>query len=296
MNYILFPDLPQIRASNCGISILNPGWIHPNRKLSTSVLILGRKSQAEIIEENTSLIIEPDTFVLLPAERNHYGTKPITHTTSYFWMHFETSSPPVVLPEKEALSILRNPNSHKEFLANSIILPQQITTKDPKMFQESFHDLLYEQERPSFTGIKMQLLFQLLLITLTETVLSEINDKNYDESKYNAVYLTIQTIHENLTHTNFSVKSLSEHVQYNPDYLGRIFKTRIGKSISEYINDQRIKYAVCLLIETNNTIDSIAYDSGFNSTRNFLRQFKVRKGETPSDLRQKNRQMHITNR
>ncbi len=285
-----------MRASNCGIAILNEGWVHPTRNLNTSVLILGKKSTAGITDEGDALTVEPGKFVLLPAERTHRGTRPIREAASYFWMHFSTAEPPVAMGEREALRVLNDPEAVARELSDALLLPQEIALDEPKVFLDLFHDLLFEQERPSFTGQKMQYLFKLMLINLNETVLANFVDEKYDSTRYSLIYAAIQAIHENITDGNFSVKNLSDHLNYNPDYLGRIFKARMGRSLGDYIIDQRIKYATCLLEESNNTIDSIAYDSGFNSTRNFIRQFKARKGETPTESRQRYRTMHVTNR
>lgn len=296
MNYILLPGVSSLQALNCGIAILNPGWIHPSRTLSSSVLILGKKGAADIREENEVLRVMPDTFVLLTAGRHHEGNAPIETTASYLWMHFETRENPEILDEQYALSVLEDENLRRSVLADSLLLPQSLSLKDAKLFHELFHDLLYVQERPSFTAQKMQLLFRLMLIHLNESVLNDSVDDAYESTRYNLIYAVIQIIHENFTDGNFSVKKVSDLVQYNTDYLGRVFKLRMGKSLGDYITDQRIKYAVALLIESNSTVETIAYDSGFNSTRNFIRQFKARKGETPSELRQRHRTMHITNR
>lgn len=296
MKFVLLPRLAELRASNCGIAILNPGWIHPTRKLNTSVLILGKKAKTEIIEEDGGLTVEPGKFVMLSAERTHRGKCPITEPTSYFWMHFSTAEPPLVLQEDQALRILRDQGTVRHALSNSLLLPQEIPLGEPKVFLDLFHDLLFEQERPSFTDQKMQYLFKLLLINLNETVLADYVDEKYDSTRFSLIYAAIQAIHESFTDGNFSVKTLSDRMSYNPDYLGRIFKNRMGRSLGDYIIDQRIKYATCLLEESNNTVDSIAYDSGFNSTRNFIRQFKARKGVTPSESRLRHRTMHVTSR
>ena len=295
MKYVLLPQISRLESHNCGIAILKPGWSHPSRTLKTSVLILGKKGHVEIQEENETLHVTQNTFVLLSAGRHHEGVKAIEESASYFWMHFETAEQPVILNAQRALSIWSTPELLKETLQDALLLPQNITLKDTKSFLDIFHDLLYIQERPSFIQSKMQLLFRLMLINLNETVLSEKIDDTYDPTRYSIMYTIIQKIHENFTDTNFSMKMLSELVHYNADYLGRIFKNRMGRSIGDYITDQRIKYAVTLLVESNATVETVAYDCGFYSCRNFIRQFKARKRETPTELRQRYRAMHVTN-
>lgn len=296
MKFILFPKLTQLYAENCGIAILNPGWIHPIRKLSTSVLILGKKSKVEIIEETEKLSIEPEKVVILTADRTHAGSKKISESASYYWMHFSCAETPRVLDEEEALSILCDEDAVRVRLDDALLIPQEMNLKESKKFLDLFRDILFEQEQPSFTRYKLQLLFKMMMISINESVLSDYIREKYDANRYIFINPVIQTILENYTDGNFSVKALSDKTNYNPDYLCRMFKARMGRSLSDYIIDQRIKYAVCLLVETNNTVDSVAHDCGFNSARNFIRQFKSRKGETPSELRLRHRTMHVTNR
>ena len=296
MRFVLFPKLSELYANNCGIAILNPGWIHPARNLDTSVLILGKKSKVEITEETENLTVEPEKFVILTAERPHRGTKNIIDPASYYWMHFSCAEVPRVLNETEALEILGDQTRVQSDLDDALLLPQEIPLRESKKFSDMFLDLLFEQENSSFTKQKFQYLFKLMLINLNESVLSEYITEKYNATRFSLIYAVIQTIFENYTDGNFSVKSLSDKMNYNPDYLSHMFKIRMGMSLGDYITDQRIKNAVCLLVESNNTVDSVAYDCGFNSTRNFIRQFKSRKGETPSELRLRHRTMHVTNR
>ena len=295
MKFILFPHLAQLHAENCGVAILNPGWIHPTRNLDTSVLILGWKSVVQLVEDSEPLSIEPDKFSILTAGLTHGGARKIEEPTSYYWMHFKCMEEPLVLEERDAMAILNNQKVIRTRLQNALLLPREILLPESKTFRELFHDLLFEQENPSFTDQKFQMLFRLMMIKVNEFVLSEHIVTSKIPNCHSIVYATIQTVFENLTDSNFSVKTLADKMKYNPDYLGRLFKLVMCKSIGDYINDQRIQYAVTRLIESNDTVEKISFDCGFCSRRNFIRQFKSRKGATPSELRLRHRTMHITN-
>lgn len=296
MKFIFFPKLSELYVNNCGVAILNPGWIHPERNLHSSVLILGKKSRVEMKEEGEAFSIDSDKFSILTAERTHLGTKKITESASYYWIHFTCAQKPEIFTEREALEILSNQAVSQSRLSDALLLPQEIPVEESKEFLDLFHDMLFEQENPSFTPLKFQLQFRLLMIKINESVLSSYIGEKYDSTKFSLIYAVIKTVFENFTDCGFSVKSLSDMMNYNPDYLGRAFKSLMSKPLGDYIIDQRIKYAVSLLVESNNTVGSIAYDSGFASCRNFVRQFKARKGETPSELRMRHRTMHITSR
>ena len=291
-----FTHLSELHAENCGIAILNPGWIHPQRTLDTSVLFLGKKATVTIEEDSETLQVKPDGVRLFTAEHTHDGETSINESALYYWMHFKCKESPPVLDEEEAHAILNKKAVIRTRLHNSLMLPKEFCLPDVKMYQEMFHDLLFEQETPLFTNEKFQTLFRLMMLKLNETVISEHAVNEETTKRHSVIYSTIQAIFENLTDGDFSVKKLADMMQYNPDYLGRLFKSVMCKSIEEYLIDQRIQHAVNQLIEGNDTIQKIAWDCGFNSKRNFIRQFLKRKGVTPSELRLRYRMMHITNR
>lgn len=296
MKFVIFPGLSRLHAENCGIAILNPGWIHPKRNLDTSVLILGKRSRVELEEDEQPLCVRPECFCILTAEHTHRGRTEIREQASYYWMHFKCDRPPQIVDENEAHAILNNRALIEARLPDALLLPQEFAPSNAKVFQEMFHDLLFEQENPSFAVEKFQILFRLMMIKVNEMVIAEhIADERVRRS-HAVVYSIIQQVCENLTDVDFSVKSLAHRLRYNPDYLERLFKSVMCKSIEEYLIDRRIQYSVNRLIETSETMKRIAFESGFGSKRNYLRQFKERKQMTPSQLRLRYRMMHITNR
>jgi AraC-like DNA-binding protein len=82
-------------------------------------------------------------------------------------------------------------------------------------------------------------------------------------------------------------ESLAEEFNFNPDYLGKIFKSITGKKIGEYINELRIKRAAEKLSSTDALIIDIAYSVGFESLRTFNRAFKNETGFSPKEYREK---------
>ena len=79
---------------------------------------------------------------------------------------------------------------------------------------------------------------------------------------------------------------VSQMAGMSPVAFSRFFKTRTGKSLSEYIIDVRLGYAANLLIDTNNTVADICYDCGFNNLSNFNRIFKKKKNCSPKEFRE----------
>ena len=77
----------------------------------------------------------------------------------------------------------------------------------------------------------------------------------------------------------------------NSDYVNRVVKNVFGKTLTEFVNDIRIKYAADELILTSIPIKLIAYACGFESIAYFYKQFHQRYGQTPSDYRKLNQKI-----
>lgn len=65
----------------------------------------------------------------------------------------------------------------------------------------------------------------------------------------------------------------------------RFFKQRTQKTLSEFINEIRIANAVKLIYEKDASINTIAYECGYNSISNFNKFFKHITGKTPTEYR-----------
>ena len=116
--------------------------------------------------------------------------------------------------------------------------------------------------------------------------------KNYTDSTdatYNPLIENIKNYAEETFSYDISISQLAESMHYNEKYLGRIFKKETGKSFNEYVNNRRIRYAVQMLSESNDTITDIALKSGFNSVSYFNRVFKKIYHISPTEYRLCNR-------
>ena len=297
MNYFLFSDIPRIFSDDCGCAMLSPGWIHMRRVLpDENVIILGRKSSTVVIEEAEEKIeieIKPNRIVMLPAGRLHYGKEPIDRPTSYYWLHFHLPKPPLRLSENEANTILSNQKIIEHKLKRSALIPQVLDLKDSEPFNTMFHNLLYEQEHPSYTTQRFQILLQDLLIRVTQLVIKEHEASNLVSTSSKLIYSVLSLISESLYDRNLSIKFIADRLGFNPDYVGRCFKKMMGLSVGAFILKQRVNMAATRLEETQDSIDTIYTQCGFGSARQFFFQFKSVTGMTPTDLRVRYRTMYI---
>ncbi|MDO5785810.1 MAG: helix-turn-helix domain-containing protein [Eubacteriales bacterium] len=85
---------------------------------------------------------------------------------------------------------------------------------------------------------------------------------------------------------DLSLKSLSEQLSVNPNYLSTLFKKEIGIPLTDYVNHCRIKQAQRLLLGTDMPIKSVALQCGIPNITYFSRLFKRITGMTPKVYRE----------
>jgi AraC-like DNA-binding protein len=293
MHYLICPFHPASKADNGGCALLTPGWIHPSRKLDSSVIIIGRKGTILLEEEGELLEVIPNRLILLTANRLHKGVKPLQSPASYYWFHFTLTEPPLLLTSDDVAPILSNPLVIQQRLAKTALIPQQLDLSDNDSISVLLRQLLNEQECPCYTKWRLQIMFQNLLVAITEETIKSYRMPENLSASSSLVYTVVTDISSHLTNPNLSVKSIANDLDYNPDYIGRQFRMVMGIPIGEYILQQRIKLAEQLLQESSETMVNIARKCGFSSVRHFLRQFRKKRGMTPSELRHRYHAMHI---
>lgn len=79
----------------------------------------------------------------------------------------------------------------------------------------------------------------------------------------------------------------------SPEHLSRIFKTHLGTTPTEFINELRLNYAANLLASTDETIAFIAMDAGFENLSHFYHIFKKRFNLSPKRFRLQNKKTAI---
>lgn len=96
---------------------------------------------------------------------------------------------------------------------------------------------------------------------------------------------TLNYIKSNYSDSNLSLKSLAQHLNVNPVYLGRQFMLETNEYFSDYLNRIRITQAIHLLKTTDWKTAAISTSVGFANTSYFFTIFKKVTGKRPSDYK-----------
>ena len=88
------------------------------------------------------------------------------------------------------------------------------------------------------------------------------------------------------TDPDLNRSDLAQRLATNDHYISdAISEGTGGKTLQQFLNGYRLKHAMRLLTDTNDSIEQVAFASGFNSRQVFTRVFRNEYGMSPSDYR-----------
>lgn len=82
-----------------------------------------------------------------------------------------------------------------------------------------------------------------------------------------------------------SVAYFADKCCYSPKYFGELVKTETGRSAKDFISDRMLIAAKQLLNDESLSIKTVSQQLGFEYPQHFVRFFKAKTGQTPSDYR-----------
>lgn len=104
------------------------------------------------------------------------------------------------------------------------------------------------------------------------------------QPNHNLIQLIITYIEEHV-HENVTVKQLAEKHHMNASYLSVLFKKVTGQTLSDFIQESRMKKAIQLLRDPHIRVYEVAEQVGFQTSAYFTYLFKKHTGYTPQEYR-----------
>ncbi len=268
MKYLLFDISNMIVHSQSGIAY-NTKHIHETRTMSLTEIMLVVDGELYMHHIEDYHLVKNDIFIL-PQGIKHYGTE--RSDFQIHWHHFFLPNNTVIVDESE----LKNYDIIKDMIA----LPLQIHLKN----LETILMLSYQLEQYPWTTDETQMVRNALMTTIILQIALESKNQyqEFHNKRFNSI---ISYIDNNFQHHPISIKSLAEKFSYNEKYIFRLFKENIGISPLQYIILQKMKEARQMVLNSSDTIESIALSLNYENPQYFMRQFKKIYGITPSEMR-----------
>lgn len=108
------------------------------------------------------------------------------------------------------------------------------------------------------------------------------------------MYLLFEKEHVYLN-PRLRLSELAMFLGTNRTYLSQYFNQNCESTFYDFVNDYRIHHAKLLLHSTDDTLETIAMNSGFNSLSTFRRAFVQREGMSPIEFRASNGKIRVSN-
>ncbi len=105
--------------------------------------------------------------------------------------------------------------------------------------------------------------------------------KGYSLTVQKAIVLIESDLSSNLT-----LSSVAQTLNVSSGYLSSVFRRETGKTLTEFVQDKRIKHAMHLLSTTHLQVQTIAVHCGIMDVQYFTKTFKKRTGKTPKEYRE----------
>lgn len=95
-----------------------------------------------------------------------------------------------------------------------------------------------------------------------------------------------ESLHQN---ANLAVADVAQKLKVTPHLLSQLINDNLNTNFPSLVNEYRIDSAKRLILSSENlTLESIGYDSGFNSKSTFFSTFKKITGQTPAQFKETN--------
>ena len=162
-------------------------------------------------------------------------------------------------------------------------VPVFIETKNSEEYRKIFEGLCgyfdspLESDRIMAYSLILKLIYLLNRDSKKQLYKYKLNSRNYE-----IIENVIKYIKENLT-SDLSLNAVASYASLSPIHFHNCFKAATGKTLHEYVEEQRIKKAAGLLVSTDLTLTEISYECGFSSQSYFSYAFKRKKNMTPRE-------------
>jgi AraC-like DNA-binding protein len=267
------------------------GWKHSARTIDSFEVIVGISGTLHIAEGDERYPVRESGCLVLYPSLPHFGYSACLKGTSFFWAHFVFHDNFRImrsLGEVPKISMFYS-NRHTGTLGKVAILPKYFQHLESERIPVLFRELLHIHESSYYTDMAADLCLTSLLVEITQEYLDNSNSRNNKTDTILAHILQSIKLHYQ---SKCKARDIALDLGYNPDYLARVFRRKMGMKISDYITQCRIVKAKRILLETSNPLKEIAFEVGYEDEKYFMKEFKQLEGLTPTEFRRTWYQVH----
>lgn len=169
------------------------------------------------------------------------------------------------------------------------ILEEICATYIPDM-KSNYKSLLIVEDQKftdKFHYLKLNsLIYQILYILLSEFSIKKDMSLELKTKKHlERIKIITDFIDNNFKDNNISLCEIARKYDISKEYIATIFKKYAGITIGTYLKNKRLKSAYIDLVNTDYSINQLAFDNGFPNIKSFINSFKNQYGKTPYEYK-----------
>ena len=280
--------LPQITLAN-SVTIDLP-YVHFGRTPVEYILYIIIDGVMYLTEDGIEYTLKPGDFILLDPSRYHFGRK--GSRCFYYYIHFTAANITELHQHPEEYQKLLSKQRVQAATLTDMAAPELSHLLLPKYFhlpgrtfvqlQHDARNLLLSFHNPIEFHVQTS---NLMLLSLFIKMQQYLTNHTLGENKHEHSTLPLEIIAYLKIYypEKITGERLEKHFYKNFDYINRVFKKAMGKTIFQWLNDYRILEAKKLLQSHFYTHRQIAEKTGFSNEFYFSRVFKKVTGSTPSE-------------
>lgn len=138
----------------------------------------------------------------------------------------------------------------------------------------------YQEKKPEYLRV-----LKSHLITLLVKLFRLCNDNLQKKKEKSDVVQSIIEYAENCNPKDLSVSVLSHALFFSPSYLSRVFRERTNETLLCFIQKKKMEQVRSLLVNSEDSIDSIMYEVGYHDKKTFYKLFASFYSLTPGEYR-----------
>lgn len=253
-----------IKYIHGGRFVSRGSWIHPDRIIDNTEIIIAIKGTFYITSDGTEYMMTPGDVLRLNPGIRHFGSRESTAEVSFYWLHFvgckSSELPPV--------------HFRPENITQAELIARQI---------------LHYANTEGYPNEAVDSLLKVLLIELN-------TEQAKSSSRSHRLFSTVKEWVRVNCDMPIKVSDVAAQFNYNEDYLNRIFKRYYPDGLKAYIDEVKMQKIKHDLITEGLSLQDIAEKYAFLDYKYFLKYFTYHEGVSPTKYRQVYYNIHTNNK
>ena len=260
MKKIILPEIVAVGIYNAQLAVKNVN-VTKNRKTTMFEIELPIENGGTSFIDNESAAINENTIICAKPGQLRHTRLPF----KCYYIH-------MMVNEGELYDRL-------------IRMPSYIKINDREKYEAIFKQLCGYYDSSLYRDI---LLMQSRILELIYLLCDYMQNREFNGKVSNKKMIedVIHFIKNNLT-GDLSLEAMSAYTSFSPIHFHNCFKKATGKTLREFVEEQRIERAIHLLVNTDLTLSDIAYECGFSSQSYFSYAFKKKMKIPPREYAKK---------